>query len=81
MQLCSQNRETEKYCGPCCDENKQITATHFCKTCEDPEPLCEACAKQHNRHKISKDHELSDKIEEYPQSKSNVWYVYTCIFI
>lgn len=38
--------------------------THFCKTCEDPEPLCDNCARQHTRHKLFRDHEICDAIEE-----------------
>lgn len=74
--FCSKNKETGYVCELCFNENKQITATHFCKTCNDPEPLCEACAKEHIRQKISKDHSLSDEIEDFHQSKANVWYIY-----
>lgn len=29
------------------NDNVDVKATHFCKACKDPEPLCESCAKQH----------------------------------
>lgn len=73
MFSCRKNKETKIVCEPCFNENKQITATHFCKTCDDPEPLCKACAKEHTRQKQSKDHKLSDKIEKFPETKPNDW--------
>lgn len=33
-------------------------ADRFCKSCQDPEPMCETCAKEHTRHKASRDHEI-----------------------
>lgn len=53
-------------CNPCFFENIQVKATHFCRTCEDPEPLCKTCAREHVRHKISRNHEISDNIREFP---------------
>lgn len=72
---CSKNKETNTVCEPCSNEDKAITATHFCKSCYDPEPLCESCAKEHSRQKISKYHILCDKIEEFPLIKTKLWYV------
>lgn len=62
-------------CIPCSNDSKEVQATHFCKTCEDPEPLCEMCANQHNRHKVSKDHEICPDIEEYPDPQQNIRYI------
>lgn len=56
--------EKEKECYPCSRDSLKIKATSFCKTCDDPEPLCETCAKQHTRHKIAKDHEISQNMAE-----------------
>nr|XP_022290966.1 uncharacterized protein LOC111102491 isoform X2 [Crassostrea virginica] len=52
------------FCDPCLCGDKQIKATHFCKTCEDPEPLCEVCAQQHTRHKASRHHEISNELSQ-----------------
>lgn len=46
-------------CNPCFGDNVETKATHFCKTCKDPEPFCETCAKQHTRQKMFKKHTLS----------------------
>lgn len=61
---------------PCADDDLEVKATHFCKTCEDPEPLCESCAKQHTRQKIAKNHEISADMATFltPQKVSR----YTC---
>lgn len=43
--------------------------------CDDPEPLCDECAKQHSRQKICRDHEMCKDIQEFLNSRSNIWYV------
>lgn len=52
-------------CEPCSSENNRVQATHFCKTCADPELLCESCAKHHTKQKSFKDHELSNDIGDF----------------
>ena len=52
------------FCNPCLFGDEQIEATHYCMTCEDPEPLCEACAQQHTRHKASRHHEINDDLTQ-----------------
>lgn len=72
-----ENSEKKKVvCNPCSNDSKEVQATHFCKTCEDPEPLCEMCAKQHTRHKLSKDHKICADIEEYPDVRRNIRYIH-----
>lgn len=56
---------------PCSYGNIIVRATHFCKTCEDPEPLCESCAAQHGRHKISRHHKICENIGEFPKEHTN----------
>lgn len=57
--------ENRKLCEPCTSENLQVQATHICKTCEDPELLCETCAQHHTKQKPFRDHELSKDIEYF----------------
>lgn len=52
-------------CEPCSTENNQVLATFFCKTCDDPEPLCDTCANQHTRQKLSRNHKLCDDLKEF----------------
>lgn len=52
-------------CVPCSFENEQVKATCFCQTCEDPEPLCETCATQHTRQKLTRGHEIVKDIWKY----------------
>lgn len=61
-------------CHPCSNEEKDVKATHFCKTCENPEPLCEMCAKEHTRQKMAKDHEICTNISEFPTAQLNTRY-------
>lgn len=65
-------------CNPCSNDLIMSNATHFCKTCEDPEPLCESCAVQHTRQKIAKDHDICDNMANFPRPLENVGY--TCLF-
>lgn len=67
------DREVE--CDPCFIENIHVKATHFCKTCDDPEPLCDECAKQHTRQKICRDHEMCKNLLEFLRFRSKNWYV------
>lgn len=62
-------------CDPCFIENIHVKATHFCKTCDDPEPLCDECAKQHTRQKICRDHEMCKNLLEFLRFRSKNWYV------
>lgn len=43
--------------------------------CDDPEPLCVECAKQHTRQKICREHEMCKDIQEFLNSRSKIWYV------
>lgn len=52
-------------CEPCITENQLIQATHFCRTCNDPELLCESCAKHHTKQKPFKGHQLSKDIGDF----------------
>lgn len=65
---CKTNQD-ELFCGPCHYGSQQRTATHFCKTCDVPEPLCLNCAQQHTRQKLSRDHELCDNIKTFPNAQ------------
>lgn len=51
-------------CEPCTTEKLEVPASFFCTTCEDPEPLCDACAKHHTKQKLSKNHELCGNLKE-----------------
>lgn len=57
--------DDKRLCEPCSSENLQVQATHFCKTCEDPELLCDTCAKHHAKQKAYKHHEFSNDIGEF----------------
>lgn len=56
--------ENQIFCEPCLYGDKEIKAFYFCKTCADPEPLCENCAQQHTRHKASRNHEISNDLTQ-----------------
>lgn len=58
-------------CEPCSTEDTQVPATHFCKTCDDPEPLCETCAKHHTKQKQSRNHEICRDMREYRINEQN----------
>lgn len=60
----NESKQSEFFCDSCVFENIKSKATHFCKTCEDPEPLCNKCAQQHLRHNLCRNHEICDDIEE-----------------
>ena len=56
--------DNEILCDPCLYENVQIAGTKFCKTCQDPEPLCDGCAQQHTRQKSFRHHEISNELKQ-----------------
>lgn len=57
------------FCDPCLNANLKNKATHFCKTCDSPDPLCKDCAQQHTRQKLSRNHELCEDIKMLPDIK------------
>lgn len=63
-------------CDPCSNEDIHVPATHFCKTCDDPEPLCESCAKHHIRQKICRNHQICENIQEFMQKDQKFWYLF-----
>ena len=64
----SEQQQTERqiYCDPCLFGNVKTEATRFCKTCLDPEPLCEVCAQLHTRQKATKNHMMCEDIRQFP---------------
>ena len=56
--------------------NIQTIATRFCKSCEEPEPMCEVCASHHSRQKATKDHEICDDMGQFSISKKTLMQVY-----
>lgn len=56
-----------------------VEATLFCKTCEDPEPLCENCAKHHTLQKITRNHEMCGDILKFQKPNPITWYVIVCL--
>lgn len=68
--------EEDLACEPCLNGDKKVKATDFCKTCEDPEPLCAYCAKQHTRQRAFKEHKLSGHIHQFPKHPSNKRYLH-----
>ena len=62
----SLQRGIEILCDPCLSGDIRSTATKFCKTCEDPEPLCDGCAQQHKRQKATKHHQMSNDLTQLP---------------
>lgn len=74
----SVDSQQEEYtlCEHCIHDNVLVTAINFCKTCEDPEALCEICAKHHTRQKAFKDHELCGIMHEFSKHHSNKRYVW-----
>lgn len=60
-------KQMELVCNPCFNENITVAATHFCKTCQDPEPFCDMCAKQHTRQKIFREHELCKDMRDFTE--------------
>lgn len=61
-------------CVPCSFENVQVKAAYFCQTCEDPEPLCETCATQHTRQKLTRGHEIGKDLWKYFKLRSILGY-------
>nr|XP_022307143.1 uncharacterized protein LOC111113294 isoform X4 [Crassostrea virginica]XP_022307145.1 uncharacterized protein LOC111113294 isoform X4 [Crassostrea virginica]XP_022307146.1 uncharacterized protein LOC111113294 isoform X4 [Crassostrea virginica]XP_022307147.1 uncharacterized protein LOC111113294 isoform X4 [Crassostrea virginica]XP_022307148.1 uncharacterized protein LOC111113294 isoform X4 [Crassostrea virginica]XP_022307149.1 uncharacterized protein LOC111113294 isoform X4 [Crassostrea virg len=45
-------------CAPCSIDGDKIDATAFCLTCKEPELMCNVCAGQHIKERISRNHDL-----------------------
>ena len=57
-------------CKPCFRETITTEATKCCKTCKDPEPLCDHCAQRHNMKEGNKEHEMSDDLLQFLKTNS-----------
>lgn len=68
------HNEKNILCSPCSNDNVDVKATHFCKTCKDPEPLCESCAKQHTRQKLARNHDVCADITDFSTLQPNDGY-------
>lgn len=76
----SKYQEAKKLkCEPCYTEDILVLATHFCKTCDDPEPLCETCAKHHTKQRLYRNHQISEDIREFQNIKQKTWYLFFLI--
>lgn len=75
-------RENDILCQPCLSGQIQTLAKIFCKTCEDPEPMCDVCGNMHLRMKATKHHELSNDLRQYPfqEKTSEMLWVLQLIF-
>ncbi|XP_061176106.1 uncharacterized protein LOC133185061 [Saccostrea echinata] len=60
------------YCVPCKYENMDKTATCFCLTCDEPEPMCQECTSQHLKQKQSRNHKVSHELEKYGTIKNTI---------
>lgn len=61
----------DQHCNPCSYGDIIVRATHFCRTCENPEPLCENCSTQHVRQRKSRHHQICENIKEIPNEDFN----------
>ena len=57
-------------CKPCFRDTINAEATKCCKTCENPEPLCERCAKRHTLMKGNSEHEMTTDFHQFLQPYS-----------
>lgn len=71
----SDKESTKVLCEFCAIDDEYVEATHFCKTCDDPDPWCGTCANHHLKHKLSKDHELCADIKQFPNKEQKEWYL------
>nr|XP_022286825.1 uncharacterized protein LOC111099705 [Crassostrea virginica] len=67
-------------CKPCNRESITAKATKCCKTCKDPEPLCDLCAQRHTLKAGNKGHEMSDDLQQFfdPTSEKEPRMNITC---
>lgn len=47
-------------------------ATHFCKGCKVPKPICEPCAYHHVQQEINGDHEICGDMRLFPKQNLNI---------
>ena len=62
-------------CDPCLSGDVHSAAKGFCKTCEDPEPLCDTCAHLHTRQKATKHHEICNDLTKFLSSQKRYEYL------
>lgn len=61
-------------CVPCSFQHVKVKATHICKICENPEPLCEICSEHHTLQKMTRNHQMCEDIQQFLKPELNAWY-------
>ena len=56
--------EKKVLCSPCLRETIEVEATKHCRDCKDPEPICNICALYHSRRKETREHEISNDMQQ-----------------
>ncbi|XP_062574275.1 uncharacterized protein LOC134236111 [Saccostrea cucullata] len=60
-------------CEPCASEGGKTPADSFCKDCDEPEPLCLNCSREHVKQRLFRDHSICDDISQLPvKSNENI---------
>ncbi|XP_062586611.1 uncharacterized protein LOC134248210 [Saccostrea cucullata] len=57
-------KNDELFCKPCTTEGGKTQADSFCKDCDEPEPLCRECARQHIKQRQFRHHSICDDISQ-----------------
>ena len=52
-------------CKPCLRDTITAEATKRCRTCKDPEPLCDVCAKRHTLMEANKGHQMTADLQQF----------------
>ena len=68
--MCSLNRGNSPHwmqisCQPCLRDTITAEATKCCKTCNDPEPLCDLCAQRHTLMEANTGHEVTTDMRQF----------------
>lgn len=61
-------------CVPCSFQHINVKATHICKICKNPEPLCENCSDHHTLQKLTRNHQMCEDIQQFLKPELNAWY-------
>lgn len=67
VQEVSSPKDKALKCTTCAIDNKNNDATSFCLKCQDPEPMCDRCARRHirKRKRKNQDHEICRDLHKF----------------
>lgn len=66
-----ENKAERVPCSLCHRDTITSEATKWCKTCKDPEPLCDHCAQRHTLMEANEGHQMAVDLQQFFKTRTS----------